>query len=133
MADSETEDFANLVPQRIVVDAAEWEFLQALVADDVESGAYAAELVQQYRDDAAGSMEPTEVRISAYGIGEHLTVLVPQAWEPRIRALEPVAQFGPQYSRRVTDTLVDITHQVRSGHLDLAERSLAYCERVAGN
>ena len=113
---TDAEDFANLIPQRIVMEPAEFEFLEALIADDTPNDA----------DDT-----PIEVRVAAYATGESLAVTVPPAWVPRIKALESVTQYGPSYQRRVVDTLVDLSHQVRSGHLELAERSLEYCERIA--
>lgn len=134
---TDAEDFARMTPQRIVLDEESWNAFQELLADDTataETPTWAQALAQEYPevDLAVGSDTPVDVVISAYGIGEHLTVTVPATWAARIKALEPVTQFGPNYQRRVVDTLVDVNHQVRTGALSLAESGLEYCERVAG-
>lgn len=83
-------------------------------------------------DAAAHGVEIAEVTIAAYGISEHKTVTAPVEWHGRIEALSVVTQYGPNYQRRVVDTLDSLSHHARNGYLELAAADLAYCERIAG-
>ena len=89
-----------------------------------------ATVVGMERDEPGDDI--VEVTIAAYGLGEHKVVVAPGAWRSRIEALSAVTQYGPNYQRRVVDTLGDLSHKVRSGYLELAEADLEYCERIAG-
>jgi hypothetical protein len=72
------------------------------------------------------------VRLPAYGIGEHMEVQVPPDLVGRVEALSSVTSYGPDYQRRVVDTLVDLSHLARVGERELVEQRLSYCERIAG-
>lgn len=78
-----------------------------------------------------------DVTIRAYSavLGETLTIRgVPAEWVPLIRAVEATGctVYGPDYSRAVVETLVDLRYLLRDGCSVVAWDRLAWACRRAG-
>lgn len=78
-----------------------------------------------------------DVTIRAYSdvLGETLTIRgVPAEWVPLIRAVESTGctVYGPDYSRAVVETLVDLRYLLRGGYSASAWDRLVWACRYVG-
>lgn len=77
-------------------------------------------------------MNESRITITAYGIGETMTLNAPPEWHPRIRALSPYVQYGPSYNRWAQVDLQGMSDAIHSGYSLIAYDYLLRAERQAG-
>lgn len=88
-------------------------------------------MTDAYRGDLT-NVSVTYPAFAADTLGETLTLTFPAAWRERVDALADRFTFGPNYSRAIVETILDMSRQARDGDdLTLAAYSLESAERIA--
>jgi len=77
-------------------------------------------------------METNDRTVPWHGIGETVCLSVPADWWPIVDALLPLCQFGPNYSRGVSEALLDVSLFAGRADFEAAGRALMRAQVRAG-